>query len=462
MELISSPAPRVPAERPTGSPAAGLAPGATCPIEPLDPEAPLGDSIDGLRGLEAVAVLTDYLTEPAPLKGKLRAEVRQRVERRLEEAGLRVVSAKDLAELPGQPRLEFYLSTGDPETGCPFRVSISLRQQVVLGRATGTALYGGTWSKSGPSRLGFDEGAEVESITYYLESFIADWRTANSSAPRKKAVARRTTPELTWGQWLDRALGITLGVGLPLRAGENDVVQDPNIIGPDREPPSTPTFSTTLSLNWPDTGWFGRLTLYQYLEPSHQQPWNPDFAYAFGYDDYRPGTFSLTYGNYGGNRFDPDGEEAFTRLEEGSIRAAYKLAIEDRVFAPLYTEESRIFACQPAISTTPRYFDQASNSDKSFKTSLSFGCRYYIWRSLFVGGTAFLYPDPDQQQDWDPDYSYSFGWSNWRPGTFSLEYSNSSGNRWPWRDGGSRFLDGAVSLTYRVPLEEVIDWFAEP
>ncbi len=447
------------------APAARVAtPGASCPILPLDPDQPLGDSIDSLRGIDAVAVFTDYLSEPGTLKGRLRRQVRQRAEERLRSVGLRILSKQELEREPGKPRLEFYLSPGDPKVGCPFRVSISLRQEMVLGRETDTALYGGTWSEAGPSRLGLDEGAEIETIAFYLESFITDWRTANSTEPRESLAETRSRgrrPEQTWGQWLDRAFSVNLAATFPLRTGQSSVSGgSPSSLGPNRQPAPTPTFSTTLGFNWLGTGLFGQLTFYRYWDEDSQQPWNPDFGYAFGYNTYQPGTFSLTYGNYGGNRFNPDGDEHFTQVDEGSIRAAYNLEFEDRLFAPLYTDETRFFQCEPAVTTTPSYFDQGSNSDKSFKTSLSLGCRYNIWRGLYLGATAYLYPDADQQQDWDPDYTYSFGWSNWRPGTFSLEYGNYAGNRWPWREGGSSFSEGAISLNYRVPLEVLANWFS--
>ncbi|WP_369062427.1 hypothetical protein ABOZ73_09080 [Caulobacter sp. 73W] len=56
-----------------------------------------------------------------------------------------------------------------------------------------------------------------------------------------------------------------------------------------------------------------------------------------------------------------------------------------------------------------------------------------------------------QQQPWDPDFVYSFGWFDWRPGGWSVQYSNYSGNRYPGADraaGTGRFKDGTISVTY--------------
>jgi hypothetical protein len=256
---------------------------------------------------------------------------------------------------------------------------------------------------------------------------------------------------------VNSALTVSVAATVPLSSGDDEEgSRESGASGAQGgESSSSPTLSTTLGLTWPDTGWFGRLTLYDYLIPSRQQRWNPDFAYSFGYDAGLPNTFSLSYSNYGGNRFSPDRDEEFTRPEEGSIRLGYKVHVEDRLLAPMFTEATRVLYCEPAVTMVPTYSDQESGNLHNFKTSLSFGCRYPIWRdALYASFTAFLYPIPDQQQEWDPDFTYSFGWAKGRPGTFSLEYTNYSGNRWPWHDdpGSGGFLDGAVTLSYRVPL----------
>lgn len=212
-------------------------------------------------------------------------------------------------------------------------------------------------------------------------------------------------------------------------------------------------------------GLYARLSVYRYLFPSRQEDWNPDFAYAFGYDDPAVGTFSLGYSNYGGNRLDPGSGQSYTSVKEGSIRLAYKMRFVDRLAAPWFTDEEVKIGCQPAVTTTPTYFDQVTGDLHNFKASLSFGCRYPIWRKLYFAATAITYPIPDQQQVWDPDYIYSFGWSNWNQGTFSLDYSNYAGNRWPWRtrSGQSgRFMDGSLTLSYRVPLDWLLGLGPDP
>jgi hypothetical protein len=75
------------------------------------------------------------------------------------------------------------------------------------------------------------------------------------------------------------------------------------------------TFTSLLKYN-PLSYWFMSVTYYHYFDEKLKAPWNPDFSYVFGYDDWHPYTLSLLYSNYGGNRLNPDRDknEKFTRL----------------------------------------------------------------------------------------------------------------------------------------------------
>jgi hypothetical protein len=50
-------------------------------------------------------------------------------------------------------------------------------------------------------------------------------------------------------------------------------------------------------------GWYAEAAVFAYPQHGQQQPWDPDFTYGFGYADWRPGTLSVKYNNYSGNRF---------------------------------------------------------------------------------------------------------------------------------------------------------------
>jgi len=49
--------------------------------------------------------------------------------------------------------------------------------------------------------------------------------------------------------------------------------------------------------------WYVNFTAFHYINKSQQQPWNPDYTYGFGYFDWQPGTITVQYNNYSGNRW---------------------------------------------------------------------------------------------------------------------------------------------------------------
>lgn len=445
--------------KPAAAPPSCPVPTAPLPAGPLPPRE-LGDRIDSLTGLTGARIVTDTIREPDRLKGQLRTQVRAMAEERLRAAGLRILSREEAEREPGKPRLEFILTPGDPASGCPFRVFVSLRQEAVLVRDPSVRLLLGAWGEGGISDNGRAEGSELETFAFYVDRLIADWRLANSGEPRRRAgTAVAEKPQLSPGQRLDRALSISVGATFPLKSPEEEQAQQVTASSQERASPNDPSLATTIGLSWPGTGWFGRITIFDELISDSREANDSDFVYSFGYDYYKPGTFSLTYSNYGENRFDPDEGQKVSRLRQGSIRFAYKLELKDRVLAPRFTETTRMLRCQPGITTTPTYLDEESDELRNFRTSLSFGCRYPIWRSFYVGATAILYPQPDQQQAWDPDYTYGFGWASYRPGGLVVEYNNYSGNRWPWREAesGGGFFDGSVTVSYRLPLGGLLD-----
>lgn len=200
----------------------------------------------------------------------------------------------------------------------------------------------------------------------------------------------------------------------------------------------------------PRENWFAGVTLYGY--PDGREDWQPDFSYAFGYDDWRPNTWSLVYANYTNNRFNPDDGEDVTSLDKGTLSAGYKFRLPEAVRVPSADigDEGRV-NCRVGYHYTARYETDAG-PDRSNKQAASVGCRAPIWKRLYFDLTAYDYVT-GEQQPWDPDFTYAFGWFDWRPNHFSIQYTNYSGTRFPWRDGTSRtarFNDGAISVTYNL------------
>jgi hypothetical protein len=219
---------------------------------------------------------------------------------------------------------------------------------------------------------------------------------------------------------------------------------------------TSPNFNQTIRYN-PAGAWFGLVTFYQYIEPDKQAPWNPDWTYVFGYDDWRPYTLSLVYANYSGNRLAPDRSlgEKITRFEEGVISLGWKLPFPEELKEYFLIDPDGAIGHGVYYNAMPRYERENGPGRGEWKQSLSFATRFTVWKWLFAEFTLFWYPIGGQQQPWDPDFTYGFGWFDWHPWTLSLQYNNYSGNRWPGRSlgrGNGRFDDGAVSLWFSWAL----------
>jgi hypothetical protein len=70
--------------------------------------------------------------------------------------------------------------------------------------------------------------------------------------------------------------------------------------------------------------WYVNFVLYYYPQSHQQQPWDPDITYGFGYFDWHPGTISVQYNNYSGNRFPWSNKSSNTgRFKDGSIAISW-------------------------------------------------------------------------------------------------------------------------------------------
>jgi hypothetical protein len=213
---------------------------------------------------------------------------------------------------------------------------------------------------------------------------------------------------------------------------------------------SSPTANLNLRYE-PVQSWFASLTVYKYLDEKRRQPWNPDFSYSFGFDDYRLYTFGLIYSNYSNNRFSAKPGVKPTGFGYGTWSFSYTFPLPDVVAQPLLIDRSQTILCRVSYNLTPRY-DSSVGAEGSWKQSGAFGCRYPVWGRLYMDATLYEYV-AGKQQPWDPDYTYGFGYFDFRSGTLSLQYSNYSGTRFPWRKrspGTGAFSDGQIGLTWNV------------
>ncbi|NEX63929.1 hypothetical protein [Noviherbaspirillum galbum] len=241
-------------------------------------------------------------------------------------------------------------------------------------------------------------------------------------------------------------LKLRLAFDLPLKTGE----RNPTGKSTQGSPPVSPTMQAELRWQSADY-WFAGMTFYRYVL-SGRQPWNPEFTYTFGYDDWHPNTFSLVYGNYSGNRIHPAQGHPFSLFRQGNISLGYKFKLPEELDPIFKADETHDVNCSVNANATPRYLDLKTLATQRYKRTFSVGCRYSLPSNLYANATFFYFPDKNQQQPWDPDFTYGFGYFDWHPGTVTVQYNNYAGNRLPWNDraGDGNFRRGSISISWSM------------
>jgi hypothetical protein len=201
----------------------------------------------------------------------------------------------------------------------------------------------------------------------------------------------------------------------------------------------------------PMTYWYANIDAYYYLK--EQSPWEPDFTYSFGYDDWNPYTLSFVYENQSPNRFRPNRAEGerVTHYLHGSYNFGWKFLLADFIAKPMLFDTDNEIACQLSHHFTPRYQD-SSGMIQQHKRLWSLHCHYPIYGKWGLNLKFFYYPATHQQQPWDPDYTYELGYFDWEAGAFSVQYKNTSGNRYPWNDrpGDGAWHKGSVHFLWNL------------
>jgi hypothetical protein len=245
-------------------------------------------------------------------------------------------------------------------------------------------------------------------------------------------------------------LSVRLALDVPLRgAGETAAGQ-----GAQGSPPGSPTVQ--LGARWrPVAGepWFVQANLLGYLRPRRQQPWNPDFTYGFGYEDFQPGRWSFVYANYSGTRLSPDRArgEGRSNFRQGTWSAVYRFALPGPLHEALLVGDGDASLCHASANHTPRYTTSGSPSLARGKRWFGLGCRYTRPEGWFAHLDVMAWPQRREQQPWDPDYTYGFGTRLPQLPQLVVQYTNYSGNRWPGRDRGAgqgQLRSGSVTVSW--------------
>jgi hypothetical protein len=280
-------------------------------------------------------------------------------------------------------------------------------------------------------------GQDTAGISHGADPVIAGAQTS-FSLPIEELYVRRHESE---ARELLTGLTVTPSLYIPFSSravgnGDNGVAA-----------PTSPALR--LDLRYQPAGyWFADVTLHQYLDKGNRKPWDPDFTYSLGYDDWHPYTFSLFYSNYTNNRFDPAEGDPVSRLSKGTVSAGYKAPLPKAIARQLLLNPSLTIDCRFNLHVTPR-FDRQDGGTGSWKRAAGLGCRYPVTPHIYLDFNAFAWDHG--QQPWDPDFTYGFGFFDYRSDRLSIQYSNYSGNRFPWRGsnaGTGRFKNGGLSLSW--------------
>jgi hypothetical protein len=203
--------------------------------------------------------------------------------------------------------------------------------------------------------------------------------------------------------------------------------------------------------------WFVNFSYFQFINREKILPWHPDFTYSFGYNDWHDYTFSLIYGNFGGNRFSPNTTtgEQITRFDQGTWSLGFKFPAPKFLRDVAEFDQTSLLQQQLNLNVIPQYFSTQTDQFQQWQTFLSLQTRYNIISHFFGLLTVFYYPSAAQQQPWNPDFTYGFGYADWHSYTFSVQYNNYSGNRFPWNkaaENTGNFLDGIFSVSFNITL----------
>lgn len=314
--------------------------------------------------------------------------------------------------------------------------------QVADARTNAMVLEAMGYQAEGPLLAGWEAAKrEGEALPAAMPAQAPSARPAG--APSPLLVGQPATPPTEaarpgWVPWREQLSG-NVAFHVPLRAN------DPAGPGPQTTRYNAVAIPyhayAAATLNWnPHSYFFGRLTALRYVDPSQVQPWNPDFTYAFGYNDWHPGTTSLTFEHYGGNRWGGGGAS----IAEGSVVLGQK-APEIR----LWPDRFGVPSAMGTLSWTPRFYDNAG-AQRANKLAAHLRLGYRLFQIVDFWVTPHHYFG-GVQQPWDPDYTYGLGVADWKPWTLSVTYANYAGNRFPWRTAPtttpSGFLDGSLAVS---------------
>lgn len=142
----------------------------------------LSNKLDAMRGLVGVGMNLRNLRPPPGHRSDFGDRLQAVFEEKFRNVGLIVVSPDEAARLPGQPKLNLFLSFTAPDSTCEYTYSVfaSLSQTALLSRDLRTKLSVSVWSVSTKPSSDFPNANEFDAVVRVADAFVADYREANA------------------------------------------------------------------------------------------------------------------------------------------------------------------------------------------------------------------------------------------------------------------------------------------
>lgn len=198
-----------------------------------------------------------------------------------------------------------------------------------------------------------------------------------------------------------------------------------------------------------------RTNFFYSLNSEAKTRWTPDFQYAFGKFDWRPGTWNYGYENYSNNFYSDTPEELVEKFLDGYWFLSYQHALPNKIMEKIRIDSTSNFMMLYFVRYALQYrnrMEEQVGGVFNGKPVFSIGSRYIVLRNFYVEGSINQYVNPEiQKMPWDADFTYGFGYYDWRSFRFSLTYGNYSVNRFPWNKKELEhygFIDGNFTLMF--------------
>jgi hypothetical protein len=177
--------------------------------------------------------------------------------------------------------------------------------------------------------------------------------------------------------------------------------------------------------------------------------WVSDFFYQFGWYNWRPHTFSFGYENFADNRYGESPKQGLEKLAQGYLFVSYHFPLPKKWVNAIRLDATSAFELKPVVRYFPMYRDDAGTLYQH-RITTALQARWTIWKRFYIEGSVMAYPLSEVRASWDPDFTYGFGYFDWRPWRFSLQYGNWVANRFIGGPGiqGYGFLDGNLSFSF--------------